>query len=146
MNTATQIGRRLRRTDQVKGPFRITRTLDWLLKDKEGNVLPAFEEKEKGELNETYERMLSTKSDQCTFVTVNQVKHIFCCENRKKDKPYLIDVARMERLEVVKKEMIKKWDFLRTLVPPNDLSLESGNIFRLQNIPKSEPDYEFVAS
>ena len=92
-------------------------------------------------MNEIYERMLSTKSDQCAFVTINKVKHVFCCENRKKNKPYLIDVARTERLEVVKKEVIKKWDFLRTLIPPKDLSLESGNIFRLQNMLKSEPDY-----
>lgn len=51
----------------------------------------------------------------------------------------------MEKLSVVKKETIKRWDFLNTFKPPQKLSIESGQIFSIEKLLPTSADYQFVA-
>ncbi len=43
------------------------------------------------------------------------------------------------------KEKKTLWDFLTTLKPPEDLSIESGNIYRLVQVAEASPDYEHIS-
>lgn len=43
------------------------------------------------------------------------------------------------------KEKKTRWDFLSTFHPPNELSFENGNIFKIEQMPENSPDYEFIA-
>ena len=38
-----------------------------------------------------------------------------------------------------------KWDFLSTFKPPENLSIESGNIFHIEKLNESSPDFEHVS-
>ena len=43
------------------------------------------------------------------------------------------------------KETKTRWDYLSTLKPPEDLSIETGNIWRMENLPEGTPDYDFIS-
>jgi hypothetical protein len=43
------------------------------------------------------------------------------------------------------KEKKSTWDFLSTFRPPEDLSIETGNIWRKENLSEAAPDYEHVS-
>ena len=43
------------------------------------------------------------------------------------------------------KETKTRWDFLSTLKPPEDLSIETGNIWRIEQLSEGTPDYDHVS-
>jgi hypothetical protein len=49
---------------------------------------------------------------------VNGQKHIFCVEAKAKNSPYLLNPSTFEKLNVAKKETVKRWDYISTFKPP----------------------------
>ena len=43
------------------------------------------------------------------------------------------------------KEKKTRWDFLSCLKPPENLSIESGNIYQIVQLSEASPDYEYVS-
>ena len=43
------------------------------------------------------------------------------------------------------KEKTTRWDFLSTFKPPEDLSIENGNICRVEKLSENSPDYEYCS-
>ena len=43
------------------------------------------------------------------------------------------------------KEAKTRWDFLSTFKPPEDLSIETGNIWKIETLSEGNPDYDHVS-
>ena len=72
--------------------------------------------------------------------------HICCCEaNGKQNKTFLISLRDMRKIELRGNEVVRRWDFLKTLEPPAHLSIENGKFYEVQTLAPGTPDYDFVA-
>jgi hypothetical protein len=76
-------------------------------------------------------------------------QRVFCAENSKevrgKVKTFIVDLESMTKLQVKKKESVRRWDFLSTLKPPEYLSIENGTIYSTVVLKPGSPDYDFVS-
>jgi hypothetical protein len=65
-----------------------------------------------------------------------------------KARPILINMhdRQIPDIRLKLKEKKTRWDFLSCLKPPAALSIESGNIFTVDNLSAASPDYEYVSN
>ena len=49
------------------------------------------------------------------------------------------------KIQMKYKDKLTRWDFLSTFVPPEDISIENGIIYKLEKLAENCPDYEFIA-
>mmetsp|Transcript_19316 Transcript_19316/g.18461 ORF Transcript_19316/g.18461 Transcript_19316/m.18461 type:complete len:84 (-) Transcript_19316:571-822(-) len=73
------------------------------------------------------------------------MKHFFVVEVKKKDPCYLLNADNYHKLQLKKKETIKRWDYLQSFKPPRELSVESGTICKVQRLATSSQEYIFVS-
>jgi hypothetical protein len=82
-------------------------------------------------------------------ITFQQKSSIIYVEHNRlqKKKPYIMDMSDQAhgKTYIKSKEKRTKWDFLSTFVPPEELSIENGNIWKIERLLESSPDYEHVA-
>jgi Poly(ADP-ribose) polymerase catalytic domain len=52
----------------------------------------------------------------------------------------------MHKIPLTREVQVKRWDFLRTLKPPEHLSIESGKFHMLEQLHPGSVEYDFVAS
>lgn len=62
-------------------------------------------------------------------------------------KPFIMDMSRGDhkKVNLKYKDKLTRWDFLSTFVPPEDISIESSVIYKLERLAENCPDYEFIA-
>ncbi len=72
-------------------------------------------------------------------ITLKNMPHVIYVDPRKNngERPIAINMAdrSVKDLKFKLKESKTRWDFLSTLKPPENLSIESGNIFRIDHLP-----------
>ena len=82
-------------------------------------------------------------------VVFNREQHVLYFDYKKKNgqRPYLIsmDDPSHPKVTLKVKEKCTRWDFLSTFKPPQDLSIESGQIFKIERLLESSPDYDHVS-
>jgi hypothetical protein len=105
-------------------------------------------------VNRCYEKALASQQNVAKAVKFNNLDHILFvdCARRGGQRPVLINMKdymhpKPENIPtpLKMKETITRWDFLSTLKPPENLSIESGNIYHIEKLGEGSPDYDFVA-
>lgn len=96
-----------------------------------------------------FEEANATKESISKFVNLEEDDnkkhdHLFCIEYHQR-KTYLINLQEMRKIPVSKRIDVRRWDFLRTLKPPEHLNVENGKIHHIELLKVGSPDYDFVA-
>lgn len=131
--------RKLIRREQLKGPFKETKTLEWRLVDVK---LPLNLTKDAQEVMTAAHREAKDHSVARYLSLWKRDDFLFCSEPQG---AFLLDMTSMKRHPVEKQERVSRWDFLSSLKPPAELSLEAGKIWSTVRLQPGTPDYDFVA-
>ena len=50
----------------------------------------------------------------------------------------------MIKIPAIYEEKVEKWDFLAAFKPPADLSIQSGQIYRVENLKLGSFEYQYI--
>lgn len=82
-------------------------------------------------------------------IKFNNQEHVlyFDVQRRNGSRPFMLNMAQRDapQIELKLREKITRWDFLSTFKPPENLSIESGQIYRTERLAENSPDYEHVS-
>ena len=153
LDTGSQVKRRLVRKQVIKGPFKETKSYKWSLtkEEGEGQIKMQLGDNTEEIMTAAYDECIGTHSSVSKFISSQLSKddYLFCAEYSEiaqaATKTYLVSLDEMRKLPLKRKETVRRWDFLSTLKPPENLSIESGKIWSTVTLAPGSPDYDFVA-
>ena len=96
-----------------------------------------------------YDKCQREHKNLAKAVKFNHQEHVlyFDVQRMNGSRPFMLNMAQRDapQIELKLREKITRWDFLSTFKPPEDLSIESGNIYRTEKLAENSPDYEHVS-
>lgn len=121
--------------EKIEGPFQEVRTMRWYISDQNlRSEFPVLDESIQNVLNRLYTKVGLKKESQSKFTVFAGHDYIAYIEYRRKEKASLLSPQSLEKIELSKDEKVTRWDFLSTLTPPKNLSIESGVIYNLEKL------------
>jgi hypothetical protein len=97
-------------------------------------------------MTKAFDESKASKDSVSKFISIqDKDDHLFCIEYNKQPKTYIINIKEMKKLGVKRSEEVRRWDFLKTFKPPENLSIESGQIWSTEVLNPGSIEYDYVA-